>query len=494
MRQPTQWPTDAGDPALPEDPIPTRDPTPIDDPVAIDDPTPIDDLTFVQDQAPIDDLTLVQDRAPIDDRTPNDDRTLTDDRAGAASQVGRRLAGRLADALGRPAAQQPHWPDPVHAGRVRALLSRAEPIVTPAETARLRDELAAVARGEAFLLQGGDCAESFAENTPAHQRANLRTLAEMADVLTHRTGLPVVKVARMAGQYAKPRSRAVDDQGLPAYRGDMVNSAEPTRAARTPDPGRMLRAHAEATGAMALVRRLGRDGTPGGDVYVSHEALLLDYERCSLRADTSGPEPRLASGLGHFLWIGERTRRPDGAHIAFAELLSNPIGLKIGPGTTPEEAAAYVRRLDPHAEPGRLTLISRMGHTRVRDVLPPIVEKVTAGGHQVIWQCDPMHGNTYTSAGGHKTRRWDAIADEITGFFDVHRALGTHPGGIHLELTGDHVTECVGGTGGPTETDLSERYRTACDPRLNGDQARELAHVVAALAADGAADRKDRPR
>ncbi|MER7057072.1 3-deoxy-7-phosphoheptulonate synthase class II [Streptomyces sp. NPDC000351] len=470
MRQPTQWPTGTGGPALPDSPTLTRG------------------LSLNDDHAAIDDATSIEDPTSIDGPTP------LDGRAGVAGQVGRTLAGRLADALGRPAEQQPHWPDPVQAGQVRTLLSRAEPIVTPAETARLRDELAAVARGEAFLLQGGDCAESFAENTPAHQRANLRTLAEMADVLTHRTGLPVVKVARMAGQYAKPRSRAVDDQGLPAYRGDMVNSAEPTRAARTPDPGRMLRAHAEATGAMALVRGLGRDGAPGGDVYVSHEALLLDYERSSLRADTSGPEPRLASGLGHFLWIGERTRRPDGAHIAFAELLSNPLGLKIGPGTTPEEAAAYVRRLDPHAEPGRLTLISRMGHTRVRDVLPPIVEKVTAGGHQVIWQCDPMHGNTYTSAGGHKTRQWNAIADEITGFFDVHRALGTHPGGIHLELTGDHVTECVGGTGGPTETDLPERYRTACDPRLNGDQARELAHVVAALVADGAADRKDRPR
>ncbi|MFC7896645.1 3-deoxy-7-phosphoheptulonate synthase [Streptomyces sp. NPDC057381] len=413
---------------------------------------------------------------------------------GPADRTDRTPADRLADALARPAAQQPHWPDPVRAGRIRALLSRAEPIVAPDETARLRHELAAVARGEAFLLQGGDCAESFAENTPAHQRANLRTLAEMADVLARRTRLPVVKVARMAGQYAKPRSRDVDDQGLPAYRGDMVNSAEPTRAARTPDPGRMLRVHAEAVRTMALVRALGRDGTTGGDVYVSHEALLLDYEGSSLRPDTDGPEPRLTSGLGHFLWIGERTRRPDGAHIAFAELLSNPIGLKIGPTTTPEQAAAYVRRLDPHAEPGRLTLISRMGCARVRDVLPPIVEKVTADGHQVIWQCDPMHGNTYTSAGGLKTRRWDAITDEIAGFFDVHRMLGTHPGGLHLEVTGDPVTECVGGTGGPTESDLPGRYRTACDPRLNADQARELAHVVAALAAGTAPDRKDVPR
>jgi 3,4-dideoxy-4-amino-D-arabino-heptulosonate 7-phosphate synthase len=372
-----------------------------------------------------------------------------------------------------------------------ASLRRAAAIVAPEETARLRAELAAVARGEAFLLQGGDCAESFAENTEAHQRAGLRTLARMADILTSRTAVPVVTVARMAGQYAKPRSRAVDDQGLPAYRGDMVNSAEPTPAARTPDPGRMLRVHAAAADTMALIRRT-RAAT--GDIYVSHEALLLDYEQSSLRVDTSGPEPRLSSGLGHFLWIGERTRQLDGAHIAFARLVSNPIGLKIGPGTTPEQAVAYVRRLDPHAEPGRLTLISRMGHTRVRDVLPPIVERVTASGHQVIWQCDPMHGNTYTSASGHKTRNWTAIADEIAGFLAVHRALGTHPGGIHLEVTGEYVTECVGGTAGPAEADLHTRYRTACDPRLNADQAQELAHFVGELVATGLSDPKGRLR
>jgi 3,4-dideoxy-4-amino-D-arabino-heptulosonate 7-phosphate synthase len=286
----------------------------------------------------------------------------------------------------------------------------------------------------------------------------------------------------------------VDAQGLPAYRGDMVNSAEPTRAARAPDPYRMLRAHADAAGAMALIRRLGREGLPAGDVHVSHEALLLDYEQSSLWVDDSGPEPRLSSGLGHFLWIGERTRRLDGAHIAFAQLLANPIGLKIGPGTTPEQAVEYVRRLDPHAEPGRLTLISRMGHTRVRDVLPPIVDKVAATGHQVIWQCDPMHGNTYTSANGYKTRQFDAIADEIAGFFDVHRRLGTHPGGLHVEVTGEDVTECVGGATGPAEADLPARYRTACDPRLNADQAQELAYVVAERAAAGVTDRTARPR
>jgi 3,4-dideoxy-4-amino-D-arabino-heptulosonate 7-phosphate synthase len=424
----------------------------------------------------------------------------TDGAACAAQPVSRLLVARLAEALARPAVQQPLWPDSRRARDVVALLRRAEPIVAPAETARLSDELAAVARGEAFLLQAGDCAESFAENNEAHQQANLRTLVRMADVLSRRTGLPVVRVARMAGQYAKPRSQAVDDQGLPAYRGDMINSAEPTQAARTPDPSRMLRAHADAAGAMALIRRLRRTGIPGarvagtGDIYVSHEALLLDYEQSSLWADSSGLEPRLSSGLGHFLWIGERTRHLDGAHIAFAELLSNPIGLKIGPTTTPEQAVDYVRRLDPHAEPGRLTLVSRMGHTRVRDVLPPIVEKVEASGHQVIWQCDPMHGNTYTSANGYKTRNFLEIADEFAGFFEVHRRLGSHPGGIHVEATGEHVTECVGGAAGMAEADLPTRYRTACDPRLNADQAQELAYAVADLAVAGVTDQKARLR
>ncbi|MEU9233185.1 3-deoxy-7-phosphoheptulonate synthase [Streptomyces subrutilus] len=397
--------------------------------------------------------------------------------AGAAPAVDHLLFDRLEAALARPAAQQPVWRDPGRARDAVELLIRSRPIVEQAETARLRTRLAAVARGEAFLLQGGDCAETFAGNTEAHVRANLRTLVDMAAVLADGTGLPVVKIARMAGQYAKPRSQPVDALGLPVYRGDLVNSVEPTLTARTADPHRMLRAHADAARTMALVRAFP-------DVHVSHEALLLDYERSSLRVDTTGPVPRLSSGLGHFLWIGERTRRPDGAHIAFAELLSNPIGLKIGPGTTPQAAVEYVRRLDPHREPGRLTLISRMGHAQVRDVLEPIVEQVTATGHQVIWQCDPMHGNTRTSANGYKTRDVRHIADELAGFFEVHRRLGTHPGGIHVEVTGDDVTECVGG--GVAEADLPARYLTACDPRLNAEQSRQLAFTVAGLAAAGA--------
>nr|AXL06600.1 phospho-2-dehydro-3-deoxyheptonate aldolase [uncultured bacterium] len=390
--------------------------------------------------------------------------------------VDRLLARRLTEALARPAAQQPCWPDPGRVNAVTEQLHHAEPIVAPAETARLSERLASVARGEAFLLQGGDCAETFADNTEPHLRANLALLERMAAVLTRAAGLPVVTVARMAGQFAKPRSLAVDAHGLPVYRGDIVNSAAPSAAARTPDPHRMLRAHANAAGAMDVVRGVG-----AGTVYVSHEMLLLDYERAVLWADTRGPEPRLASGLAHFLWIGERSRQLDGAHIAFAELLSNPIGLKIGPSVTPEQAVEYVRRLDPHCTPGRLTLVSRMGHSLVRDLLPPIVEKVNASGHEVVWQCDPMHGNTRMSGNGYKTRHFDHVVDEIAGFFEVHRRLGTRPGGIHVEVTGDDVTECLGGTLGIAETDLPARYRTACDPRLNAHQSVELAHSVAEL-------------
>ncbi|SEB30173.1 3-deoxy-D-arabinoheptulosonate-7-phosphate synthase [Amycolatopsis tolypomycina] len=421
------------------------------------------------------------------------------------------LAERLSAALARPAAQQPCWPDAERANAVIELLHEADPIVTPAETARLRARLASVARGEAFLLQGGDCAETFAGNTEPHLRANLGVLERMGDVLAEAAGLPVVKIARMAGQFAKPRSKTEDARGLPVYRGDIVNSPECTVAARTPDPHRMLLAYAHAAGAMDVVRKLCAEGieprvaqvvlagarraSPVGawpfpdrgrparpsEIYVSHELLLLDYERAVLRPDSAGPEPRLASGLAHFLWIGERTRQLDGAHIAFAELLANPIGLKLGPGCTPEEVVEYVRRLDPHRTPGRLTLVSRMGHDRVRELLPPIVEKVAASGHEVIWQCDPMHGNTRTSGNGYKTRHFGHVVAELAGFFAVHRQLGTHPGGIHVEVTGDDVTECLGGAAGIAETDLPDRYLTACDPRLNGDQSVELAYAIAKL-------------
>ncbi|GGM61547.1 phospho-2-dehydro-3-deoxyheptonate aldolase [Longimycelium tulufanense] len=434
------------------------------------------------------------------------------------------LRARLDDALARPAAQQPDWPDREQVRKVRTVLESVPPITMPAEVDRLRARLAAVARGEAFLLQGGDCAETFADNTEPHIRASIRTLLQMAVVLTYGASTPVVKVGRIAGQYAKPRSSPTDALGLPSYRGDMVNSLVATPEARVPDPSRMIRAYANAGAAMNLVRAMTNAGmadlhrvhdwnkdfvltSPAGEryealaseidrglrfmdacgvqdhnlttteFYASHEALVLDYERAMLRLE----DGKLYDLSAHFVWIGERTRRLDGAHIAFAELLANPIGVKIGPTTTPEMAVEYVERLDPHGVPGRLTLISRMGNQKVRDVLPPIIEKVRATGHHVIWQCDPMHGNTHESSTGYKTRHFDRVVDEVQGFFEVHRALGSHPGGIHIELTGEDVTECLGGAQEISDSDLSGRYETACDPRLNTQQSLELAFLVAEM-------------
>ncbi|WP_007026215.1 class II 3-deoxy-7-phosphoheptulonate synthase [Saccharomonospora iraqiensis] len=439
------------------------------------------------------------------------------------------LRRRLDDALSRPAAQQPEWPDPDGVARVRAVLESVPPVTVPAEIDRLRERLAMVARGEAFLLQGGDCAETFESNTEPHIRANLRTLLQMAVVLTYGASLPVVKLGRIAGQYAKPRSSSTDALGLPVYRGDIVNSLAPDPQLRIPDPGRMIRAYANAGAAMNLVRALTGAGmadltrvhdwnkdfvrtSPAGEryealaseidrglrfmsacgvsdsslhsteIFAGHEALLLDYERALLRLDDpESAEPQLYNLSSHYLWIGERTRQLDGAHIALAELLANPIGVKIGPTTTPEQAVEYVERLDPRNEPGRLTLISRMGNGKVREVLPAIVEKVEASGHKVIWQCDPMHGNTHESSNGYKTRHFDRVVDEVQGFFEVHRQLGSYPGGIHVELTGEDVTECLGGAQDISDLDLSGRYETACDPRLNTQQSLELAFLVAEM-------------
>ncbi len=438
------------------------------------------------------------------------------------------LRGRLDHALARPAAQQPDWPDAAEVAHVRTVLESVPPVTLPAEVDRLHSRLADVAGGRAFLLQGGDCAETFVDNTEPHIRATIRTLLQMAIVLTYGASMPVVKVGRIAGQYAKPRSSPTDALGLPSYRGDIVHSIVPDPQARRADPSRMVRAYANASAAMNLVRALTATGmadlamvhdwnkdfvrtSPAGarfeaigneieralsfmnacgvehyqmhstEFYASHEALLLDYERALLRMDTTHAEPRLYDLSAHFLWIGERTRQLDGAHIAFAELLSNPIGLKIGPTTTPEQAVEYVERLDPRGAPGRLTLISRMGNGKVRDVLPPIVEKVEASGHKIIWQCDPMHGNTHESTSGYKTRHFDRIVDEVQGFFEVHRGLGTHPGGIHVEVTGEDVTECLGGAQEISDADLSGRYETACDPRLNTQQSLELAFLVAEM-------------
>ncbi len=412
---------------------------------------------------------------------------------------------------------------------MREVLERVPPICLPAEIESLHRDLAEVARGKAFLLQGGDCAETFADNTEAHIRGNIRTLLQMAVVLTYGASLPVVKVARIAGQYAKPRSSDTDALGLRSYRGDMINSLSADPVAREHDPARLMHAYANASSAMNLVRALTSAGaadlhrvhdwnrafvaaSPAGaryevmadeidrslafmnacrvtdshlrdaEIYASHEALVLDYERAMLRSseDEDG-RPTLYDLSAHFLWIGERTRQLDGAHIAFAELLSNPIGLKIGPSTTPEMAVEYVERLDPDNNPGRLTLVTRMGNTKVRDVLPPIIEKVDATGRRVIWQCDPMHGNTHEASTGYKTRHFDRIVDEVRGFFEVHHALGTHPGGIHVELTGEDVTECLGGAQDISDLDLRGRYETACDPRLNTQQSLELAFLIAEM-------------
>ncbi|HEX7322330.1 MAG TPA: 3-deoxy-7-phosphoheptulonate synthase class II [Mycobacterium sp.] len=444
------------------------------------------------------------------------------------------LRDRLDAALARPAAQQPGWPED-QVKPIRKLLEAVPPVTVPSEIVRLQNLLTQVARGEAFLLQGGDCAETFVNNTEQHIKGNIRALLQMAVVLTYGASMPVVKLARIAGQYAKPRSADVDALGLKSYRGDMVNGLAPDAATREHDPSRLVRAYANAGAAMNLVRALTSSGlaslhlvhdwnrefvrtSPAGaryealaaeidrglrfmsacgvadrelqtaEIYASHEALVLDYERAMLRLSSADygehGEPQLFDLSAHYLWIGDRTRQLDGAHIAFAEVIANPIGVKIGPATTPEQAVEYVERLDPHNVPGRLTLVSRLGNAQVRDLLPPIIEKVRATGHQVIWQCDPMHGNTHEASTGHKTRHFDRIVDEVQGFFEVHRALGTHPGGIHIELTGEDVTECLGGAQDISDSDLSGRYETACDPRLNTQQSLELAFLVAEMLRD----------
>ncbi|HEV2088731.1 MAG TPA: 3-deoxy-7-phosphoheptulonate synthase class II [Cryptosporangiaceae bacterium] len=424
-----------------------------------------------------------------------------------------------------PAAQQPTWPDQAAVAAATHTLSTVPPIVAPYEINNLRERLAQVARGKAFLLQGGDCAETFDDNTEPHVKALTRVLLQMAVVLTYGASMPVVKVGRVAGQYAKPRSSELDHTGLPSYRGDMVNAIEPTLAARTPDPSRMVRAYANAAAAMNMLRAFGRGGladlhavhdwnkdfvreSPAGeryeaiateidralafmaacgvqddalrttDLYCSHEALILDYERALTRVDSDGLAYDMSA---HMVWVGERTRQLDGAHIDFVSRIANPVGVKLGPTTTPEVAAELVERLDPDGIPGRLTLIARMGNRSVRDLLPAIVEKVTAAGRLVVWECDPMHGNTHESSNGYKTRHFDRIVDEVLGFFEVHRALGTHPGGIHVELTGAPVTECLGGAQALEDHHLPGRYETACDPRLNTQQSLELAFLVAEM-------------
>ncbi len=429
--------------------------------------------------------------------------------------------------LSSPAAQQPDWPDPAMAAAVVTELAGLPPLVFAGECDQLRERLAAVSRGEAFVLQGGDCAETFAGANADAVRAKLQTILQMAVVLTYGASVPVVKIGRLAGQFAKPRSRPTeirDGVELPAYRGDAINGFDFTPQARAHDPARMLRAYHCAAVTLNLCRAFTTGGyadlhqvhawnrdfvrnSPSGqryerlageidralsfmracgaeseelrsvEFYSSHEALLLPYEQALTRIDS---RTGLAYDVSaHFLWIGERTRALEGAHVEFAASIRNPIGVKIGPEATPEEVRALIRRLNPDREPGRLTLITRLGADAIRTLLPPLIKAVQEEDSPVAWICDPMHGNTFEAPSGHKTRRLADVLDEVQGFFEVHRSAGTHPGGIHIEFTGDNVTECVGGSHEINPADLHQRYETACDPRLNRGQALDLAFTVA---------------
>lgn len=426
-----------------------------------------------------------------------------------------------------PAYQQPPWPDAEELERATAELRILPPLVFAGECDLLTRRLADASAGQAFVLMGGDCAETFAANTADSIRARLQTVLQMSVVLTYAASLPVVKVGRLAGQYFKPRSKPIevrDGIEMTSYLGDAVNCLEFEAAGRRPDPQRLVRAYHASSAALNLVRAFTQGGyadlrqvhawnqdfvrdSPAGqryeamaaeidralafmkacradpeefqrvEFYAAHEALSIDYERALTRIDSRTGTPYDVSG--HFLWIGERTRQLDAAHVHFASVIRNPIGVKVGPTAAPDEVVEIAERLNPDRVPGRLTLITRMGAGKVRDVLPGIVQKVDASGIPVVWVCDPMHGNTREAATGHKTRLFDDVLDEVHGFFEVHRGLGTFPGGIHVELTGDDVTECVGGTGGVMEGNLGDRYQTACDPRLNREQSLELAFMVA---------------
>ena len=427
----------------------------------------------------------------------------------------------------RPAAQQPEWPDDAELDSVLRDLKAQPPLVFAGECDQLRSRMASVAAGEAFVLQGGDCAETFAGATPNSVRDKLETLLQMALVLTYAASVPVVKIGRMAGQFAKPRSSPTETRDgveLPSYRGDAVNGLEFTEESRRPDPTRLAQAYhcsavtlnlcraftsggyadlhqahawnkefvaespagrryeqlaGEIDRALAFMSACGIDPAAlhGVDFFASHEGLLLDYERALTRVDSR--TGHLYDVSAHLVWIGERTRQLDGAHVEFCRQIRNPIAVKLGPEATPEETLDLIERLNPDAEPGRLTFITRLGAERVRDVLPALVEAVEDRGSPTAWICDPMHGNTFEAPSGHKTRRLDDVLAEVDGFFEVHHALGTHPGGVHVEFTGENVTECIGGGHEVGESDLHQRYETACDPRLNRRQALDLAFAVA---------------
>ncbi|MCL1907368.1 MAG: 3-deoxy-7-phosphoheptulonate synthase class II [Propionibacteriaceae bacterium] len=423
--------------------------------------------------------------------------------------------------------QQPTYDSQGQVDEVLAQLRSRPPLVFAGECDALKSKIAEASVGRAFVLQGGDCAETFDSLTASSIRGRLRVLLSMAIVLTYAAEVPVVKIGRIAGQFAKPRSaesETRDGVTLPAYRGDAVNGFEFTEDSRRHDPGRLLQVYNASAATLNLVRAFTKGGFADlrsmhswnsdfvrtaqvskryeqltgeinralafmiacgvddesfrtVDFFASHEALLIDYEHSLTRIDSRTDTPYNVGG--HLLWIGDRTRQQGGAHVELLKNLRNPIGIKIGPGATPENILPVLDDLDPDQEPGRLTVISRMGKSKIRDLLPPIVEAVESTGRKVCWICDPMHGNTFSSATGYKTRSFSDVADEVNGFFDVHATLGTWPGGIHIELTGDDVTECVGGATRLVEADLSHRYETLCDPRLNRTQSLELAFLVA---------------
>jgi 3-deoxy-7-phosphoheptulonate synthase len=429
----------------------------------------------------------------------------------------------------KPRIQMPDYLDAEALGAVEAQLRQYPPLVFAGEARRLRDELAAVSRGEGFLLQGGDCAESFAEFSADSIRDTFKVMLQMAMVLTYGAKVPVVKIGRMAGQFAKPRSAPTEVQNgveLPSYRGDIINELEFSEAARIPNPAKMLQAYTQAAASLNLVRAFSTGGfadihhvhswtlgftdsedaakyrelanriqdaldfmTAAGltsennhelstvDFYTSHEALLLEYEEALCRLDsTSG---KWLAGSGHMIWIGDRTRQPDGAHVNFCKGVQNPIGVKCGPSLTRSDLKELLDTLNPNREPGRIVLINRFGAGKVGDHMPKLIRAVEEEAHPVVWTCDPMHGNTIKSDSGYKTRPFESVLREVQEFFAVHNAEGTIPGGVHFEMTGQDVTECTGGVRAVSDEDLSSRYHTACDPRLNASQSLELAFLVA---------------
>ena len=425
-----------------------------------------------------------------------------------------------------PIKQQPLWNDLDAVAAVSAEIATLPPLVFAGEVDNLRDRLARAASGRAFLLQGGDCAETFAGATAEQIRNRIKTVLQMAVVLTYGASMPVVKMGRMAGQFAKPRSSDTETRGdvtLPAYRGDIVNGYDFTEASRAADPRRLLKGYHTAASTLNLIRAFTQGGFAdlrevhswnqgfaknpanvryerlaseidraikfmeaaganfdelrGVEFYTGHEGLLMDYERPMTRIDSRTHTPYNTSA--HFLWIGERTRDLDGSHVDYFSKIRNPIGVKLGPTTSTDTALALIDKLDPEREPGRLTFITRMGAGKIRDALPPLLEAVKDAGATPLWVTDPMHGNGITTPTGYKTRRFDDVVDEVRGFFEAHRAVGTFPGGIHVELTGDDVTECLGGSEMIDEATLATRYESLCDPRLNHMQSLELAFLVA---------------